>query len=99
MWNCPYRWPKWLKVWEDRDTSCMVIILQAVDSAKYLGVNISDDIQWKTHIEFVTAKAPRTICFLRRNLYSCTNEVREATYCGLVRSSLEYFQKALMQSG
>ena len=66
-------------------------ILQAVDSAKYLGVTISysDDMQRRTHTESVTAKASRTVGFLRQNLYSCTKEVCEATYCALVRPTLE----------
>ena len=42
-------------------------ILQVVDSAKYLGVTVSDDLQWKTHIENVTAKVSRNLGFLRRN--------------------------------
>ena len=47
-------------------------ILEAVDSAKYLGVTISEDLQWKTEIDNITAKASRTVEFLRRNLYNCT---------------------------
>ena len=65
-------------------------ILEAVDSAKYLGDTISEDLQWKAHIDNITAKASRTVRFLRRNLYNYTNELREATYCTLVRPTLEY---------
>ena len=65
-------------------------IREGVDSAKYLGVTISEDMQWKTHIDNIIAKASRTIGFLRCNLYNCTKEVREATYCTLVRPTLEY---------
>ena len=62
----------------------------AVDSAKYLGVTISEDLQWKTHIDNITAKASRTVGFLRRNLYNCMKDVREATYRSIVRTTLEY---------
>ena len=65
-------------------------ILEAVESAKYLGVTIGEDLQWKTHIDNITAKASRTVGFLRRNLYNCTNEVREATYCSIVSPTLDY---------
>ena len=65
-------------------------ILEAVESAKYLGVTIGEDLQWKTHIDNITAKASRTVGFLRRNLYNCTKEVREATYCSIVRPTLDY---------
>ena len=65
-------------------------ILEAVESAKYLGVTIGEDLQRKTHIDNITAKASRTVGFLRRNLYNCTKEVREATYCSIVRPTLDY---------
>ena len=46
--------------------------------------------EWKTHIDTITVKASRTVGFLRHNLYNCTKEVYEATYCTLVRPTLEY---------
>ena len=57
---------------------------------KLFGVTFSEDLQWKTHIDNITAKAPRKVGFLRRNLYNCTKEVREATYCTLVHPTLKY---------
>ena len=38
----------------------------------------------------ITAKASRTVGFLWRNLYNCTEEIREATYYTLVHPTLEY---------
>ena len=38
----------------------------------------------------VCTKANRTLGFLRRNLYSCPQEVKEAAYKGLVRPALDY---------
>ena len=38
----------------------------------------------------VCTKANRTLWFLRRNLYSCPQEVKEAAYKGLVRPVLNY---------
>ena len=35
-------------------------------------------------------KASRTLGFLRRNLYQCRQDVKEAAYRGLVRPVLEY---------
>lgn len=65
-------------------------VLEAVDSAKYLGVTISKDLQWKTHIDNITAKAPRTAGFLRPNLYNCRKDVREATNRSIIQPTLEY---------
>jgi hypothetical protein len=36
-------------------------------SAKYLGVTISDDLKWESHIN-ICGKANKTLGFLRRNL-------------------------------
>jgi hypothetical protein len=46
-------------------------MLQEVDSSKYLGVTISKDLRWDDHINTITAKANRTLGFLRRNMKGC----------------------------
>ena len=53
-----------------------------VESIKYLGVTITSDLRWNTHVSNVCTKANRTLGFLRRNLYSCPQEVKEAAYKG-----------------
>ena len=58
--------------------------LENVESIKYLGVTITSDLRWNTHVSNVCTKANRTLGFLRRNLYSCPQEVKEAAYKGLV---------------
>ena len=63
--------------------------LENVDSIKYLGVTITSDMRWNTHVSNVCTKANRTLGFLRRNLYSCPQEVKEAAYKGLVRPVLD----------
>ena len=42
------------------------------------------------HVSNIYATANRTIGFLRRNLYACPQEIKEAASKGLVRSVLEY---------
>ena len=42
--------------------------LEPVQSAKYLGITISDDLDWGQHISEITSKATKTLGFLRRNL-------------------------------
>ena len=64
--------------------------LENVESIKYLGVTITSDLRWNTHVSNVCTKANRTLGFLRRNLYSCPQEVKEAAYKGLVHSVLDY---------
>ena len=64
--------------------------LENVESIKYLGVTITSDLRWNTHVGNVCTKANRTLGFLRRNLHSCPQEVKEAAYKGLVRPVLDY---------
>ena len=64
--------------------------LENVESIKYLGVTITSDFRWNTHVSNVCTGANRTLGFLRRNLYSCPQEVKEAAYKGLVRPVLDY---------
>ena len=65
-------------------------VLKNVESIKYLGVTITNDLKWNTHISNVCAKANRTLGFFRRSLYSCPPNVKAAAYKGLVRPVLEY---------
>ena len=64
--------------------------LENVESIKYLGVTITSDLRWNTHVSNVCTKANRTLGSLRRNVYSCPQEVKEAAYKGLVRPVLDY---------
>ena len=43
-------------------------IIASVSSAKHLGVTITEDFKWDTHIQNIRNKANRTIGFLKRNL-------------------------------
>ena len=65
-------------------------VLESTDSAKYLGVTISEDLSWSRQAETVAAKASRTVGFLRRNFRDCTPAVRAATYTSMVRPIMEY---------
>ena len=64
--------------------------LENVDSIKYLGVTVTNDLRWNTHISNMSIKANKTLGFLRRNLYQCPKDVKEAAYIGLLRPMLEY---------
>ena len=70
--------------------------LKVVDSEKYLGVNISHDLSWHTHVFATAAKASKTPGFLRRNLMisESTKEVEETAYTALVRPTLDYASPA-----
>ena len=64
--------------------------IEVVDSAKYLGVTISEDLQWSKHIHNAVSKANRTMGFNRRNLRDCTKPVKAAAYTTMARPTFEY---------
>ena len=53
-------------------------VLENVESIKDLGVTNTNDLKWNSHIRNVCTKANRTLGFLRRNLFSCPQDVKEA---------------------
>ena len=65
-------------------------VLSNVHEAKYLGVLLSDDLQWAQHIQSITAKSNSILGLLRRNLHHCPAILREQAYIALIRSRLEY---------
>ena len=64
--------------------------LEHVTTAKYLGVTISSDLKWNTHISNICQRANNTIGFLKRNLNISNSNLKEKAYVSLVRPTLEY---------
>ena len=65
-------------------------VLQHVAQQTYLGVELTKDLDWGPHIQKISAKANRTLNMVRRNLYSCPQNIKERAYIALVRPTLEY---------
>jgi ribonuclease P/MRP protein subunit RPP40 len=65
-------------------------ILAETGSHSYLGVCINNKLSWNQHIQEITAKANRTLGFIKRNLHSCNKATKEVAYKSLVRPKLEY---------
>lgn len=59
-------------------------------SYKYLGIHLTSDLSWTSHISNIVASANRTLGFLRRNLKPATAEIKQLAYSTLVRSKLEF---------
>ena len=65
-------------------------VLSEVDTAKYLGINLSSAVSWSPHVSSVVSKANSTLGFLRRNLRKCPSKLKETANLSLVGSTLEY---------
>ena len=64
--------------------------LSETDSAKYLGLTITSDLQWNQHINNITNKANSILGLLRRNLRIPSQTIKTHAYQSLVRPHLEY---------
>jgi len=64
--------------------------LTITSNTKYLGVTISSDLKWNTHIDIITAKATRVLNFIKRNLKRCPEKIKEKAYLTYVRPQTEY---------
>ena len=64
--------------------------LESVDTAKYLGVNISRDLNWNIHINNIAASANRTLGLVKRNVQTKNKDIRTLAYNSLVRPQVEY---------
>ena len=66
-------------------------ILEQVQSAKYLGLTITDNLDWGQHNLEITCKATKTLGLRRRNLALAPRHTKEVAYKTLIRTQqLEY---------
>ena len=66
-------------------------LLERVLSYKYLGVIISDDLTWSTHINEISNKARKIVGLIYRQFYSWSSpQALLQLYISLVRPHLEY---------
>ena len=63
-------------------------VLESVTCAKYLGVDISSDLTWNSHVDRIAGNANRTLGFIRHNIKTKMPRVRETAYNTLVRPQL-----------
>ena len=64
--------------------------LKAVPNTKYLGVTVSADLRWNTHISNIRNKAMASLRFLRRNLNVSSVPIKTRAYFSYVHPQLEY---------
>ena len=65
-------------------------ILNQTNSAKYLGVIIDRELDWKEQNKAVCKKANSILAFLKRNIHDCPQPIKEKCYKALVKPILEY---------
>jgi len=65
-------------------------LLNVVNSYSYLGVTVSSDLRWHEHVNNVSAKATKTLNFIRHNVYCFPPDTKAIpAYISLVHPHLE----------
>lgn len=64
--------------------------VSVVTSFKYLGVTLTTNLSWTTHINNICGNASRSLGYLRRNLRKTPTNVRKLAYLTFVRPKLEF---------
>lgn len=64
--------------------------LSEVHSYRYLGVTITNKLNWSNHILKLTADASKSLNYLRRSLYLSPPSIRKIAYETFIRTKLEY---------
>ena len=64
--------------------------LETVESAKYLGIHLHNQLNWNTHVNKIVNKANSTCSFLHRNLRRSPEHTKDLAYKAMVRPILEY---------
>ena len=65
-------------------------ILEEVKSHKHLGVTLSNDLSWNSHIEDIVAKASQSLDVLNALKYKLDRVTLDKLYKSFIRSKLEY---------
>ena len=64
--------------------------LTSVDSHCYLGIHLSNTLNWTAQTKATSTKAQQTLGVVRRNLNKCPTHIKAVAYTSLVRPILEY---------
>jgi hypothetical protein len=64
--------------------------LTKVKEYKYLGLHISDNLSWSTHINHIVNKANKVLYVTKLSLARSTRKVKETAYKSIVRPLVEY---------
>ena len=68
--------------------------LTSVTSHCYLGIHLSNTLNWTNQTKVASTKAQQTTGVIRRNLNKCPTHIKAVAYASLVRPILEYASAA-----
>jgi len=63
-------------------------VLEQVSTAKYVGLNLQEQLSWNFYTDVTAKKTNKTRSFIARNVHSCPKKVKAACYTTLVRPAM-----------
>jgi len=66
--------------------------LRTTENAKYIGVTISSNLIWSSHVKTITNNAKNSLRFIRRNVKTQNKQLKEAAYRTYVRPWSNFVQ-------
>lgn len=65
-------------------------LLKAANTYKYLGIHLTSDLSWSTHIDHISSLARKSLGYLQRTLKHAPTELKLQAYTTLVHPKLQY---------
>ena len=65
-------------------------VLEQKSECKFLGIIVDDDINWKSHIKYISSKVSKTIALLRFLKYTFPKQILKTLYMSLIQPYLNY---------
>lgn len=59
--------------------------LSAVNNHPYLGVMLSNNLRWNSHVKNIVVKANKSLRFVSHNLYPCPESAKGLAYVTIIR--------------
>ena len=59
-------------------------VLEQKSECKFLGIIVDDDINWKSHIKYISSKISKTIALLRYLKYIFPKQILKTLYMSLI---------------
>ena len=65
-------------------------VLEQKSECKFLGIMVDDDINWKSHLNYISSKISKTIALLRFLKYTFPKHILKTLYMSLIQPYLNY---------
>ena len=69
------------------------LVVKGLKNHPYLGVMLSSELRWISHVENIVVKANKSLGFVRHNLYPGSERTKRSAYITIVRPNVIHTNK------